>query len=307
MVEIVKTIEEANCITHSGTMHADEVFTTALLELYLGDLKVFRTSQIDAKNVSSDIWLYDIGRGKFDHHQEDALKRENGIPYAAFGLVWKEIGKDFLTKNNYMNIDEMFIGIDKDFVEGIDADDNGVFPRIEASYKVKTVSNIIKLFNPGFQSSQNESDQFLKAVDVAKKILEEEILSVYGKVIALEKVRKLLEKNNGTNKYLLLDEYLPYEEAVLTDPLGENILFVAYPSNRGGYAIKTIPKSIDDKTSRCLFPLEWAGKDEDELKEVSNIEGLRFCHLGRFIVTCDNINAVYQVLDKLCNDIQKEN
>ena len=307
MIEIVKTKEEANCITHSGTMHADEVFTTALLELYLGDIKVFRTSQIDAKDVNEGIWVYDIGRGKYDHHQEDALKRENGIPYAAFGLVWKEIGRDFLSKRNFINVDEMFNGIEKDFVEGIDADDNGVFPKIEASYKVKTISNIIKLFNPGFQSSQDESIQFLKAVDVAKKILEEEILSVYGKVIANEKVNLLLAKNNNKDRYLLLDEYLPYEEAVLANPLGDNIFFVAYPSNRGGYAIKTVPKTISDKTARCPFPLEWAGKSEAELLEISKIEGLRFCHAGRFMVTCDTINAVYQVLDKLCNDIQKEN
>ena len=42
MVQIVKSIEEANCITHSGTMHADEVFATAFLDLLFGNVKVFR-------------------------------------------------------------------------------------------------------------------------------------------------------------------------------------------------------------------------------------------------------------------------
>ena len=32
MIKIVKRQEDANCITHSGTMHADEVFATAFLE-----------------------------------------------------------------------------------------------------------------------------------------------------------------------------------------------------------------------------------------------------------------------------------
>ena len=33
MITLVKDIKDANCITHSGTMHADEIFATAFLEL----------------------------------------------------------------------------------------------------------------------------------------------------------------------------------------------------------------------------------------------------------------------------------
>ena len=35
MMKLVNDIKEANCITHGGTMHADEVFATAFLEMYL--------------------------------------------------------------------------------------------------------------------------------------------------------------------------------------------------------------------------------------------------------------------------------
>ena len=45
MIKIVKRQEDANCITHSGTMHADEVFATAFLENLLKDIKVFRTKK----------------------------------------------------------------------------------------------------------------------------------------------------------------------------------------------------------------------------------------------------------------------
>ena len=46
MIQIVHNIEEANCITHSGTMHADEVFATAFLHLYKKEIKVFRTNSL---------------------------------------------------------------------------------------------------------------------------------------------------------------------------------------------------------------------------------------------------------------------
>ena len=152
MIKIVNSEEQANAITHSGTMHADEVFATAFLEDYLGNRKVYRTTNIDYTKVQENTLIYDVGRGKFDHHQIDALKRDDGITYCSFGLLWKEFGKDYLKKKSFSNIDILWEYIDKDFIEGIDADDNGFFPKIDAIYKVKTLSNIIKIFNPSYDS-----------------------------------------------------------------------------------------------------------------------------------------------------------
>lgn len=114
MVKIVNNINEANCITHSGTMHADEVFATAFLDLYLEDVKVFRTNNVD--DYSGDALVYDIGRGKYDHHQIDAVKRDTGITYSSLGLLWKEFGRDFLKKYDFSNIEEVWNGIDKDLI-----------------------------------------------------------------------------------------------------------------------------------------------------------------------------------------------
>ena len=302
MVRVVHSIEEANCITHNGTMHADEVFATALLEMYLKYVRVFRTTSVPSLGISKDTYVYDVGRGKFDHHQIDALKRENGIPYSSVGLLWKEIGRELLKKYDYFYIEEMFIGIDKDLIEGIDGDDNGVFPKIECPYKTKTLPSIIKIFNPSYDSGEDESEQFLKAVQLARMIWEEELYYIQGKVIADKKINEVIETLEDGSSYMILDEYLPFEEAILANPKADSILFVAFPSNRGGYAIKTIPKTIDDHTSRMDFPAEWAGLQNEELVSVSKIPGLRFCHTGRFIVTCDSIDTVYQVMELLCQE-----
>ena len=40
--------------------------------------------------------VFDIGRGRYDHHQKDSRVRENGVPYAAFGLLWEELGEAIL-------------------------------------------------------------------------------------------------------------------------------------------------------------------------------------------------------------------
>lgn len=303
MVEIVYKKEDANCITHSGTMHADDVFATAFLEMYLDEVRLLRVSSIDPKSVSKDTFVYDVGRGMYDHHQIDAARRDNDIVYSSLGLLWRDFGRDFLTKRGFSNVEELFLGIDKDLIEGIDADDNGLFPKVDAPYKLKTLPSIIKIFNPSFDSYENESEQFLKAENIARMIFEEEILYVNGKILSDKKVLGILDKVDINNKYLILDEYLPYEEMLLTHENTKNILFVAFPSNRGGYAIKTVPKSIDDHTARLDFPLEWAGLQGHELEEVSGIEGLRFCHSARFIVNCENIECVYQVLLSMCKDM----
>ena len=298
-MELVRDVYEANCITHSGTMHTDDIFSTAFLDLYLGNIKVFRTTNIPL-DISDQVIIYDIGRGKFDHHQEDALKRENGITYCGFGLLWKEFGRSFLEKRNIENIEEVFNAFDKDLVEAIDADDNGVFPKIEAPYKVKTLSEVFKLFNPGYKSGQYESEQFKKAVTFAKAVIEEELLSVIGKVIAKEQVLKAIE--NKENHAIYLEEYMPYESTVLTEESASDVYFAVYPSNRGGYGIKTIPISSEDHNKRLNFPESWAGLVDEELEEVSGIKGLRFCHTTRFLATCDSLETAKLVVEKTINE-----
>lgn len=303
-MELVTNIYEANCITHSGTMHADEVFSTAFLDLFLGKIKLYRATSIP-DDINDDVLIYDIGRGQFDHHQEDAKKRENGIPYCSFGLLWQAFGKAFLEQRNTKDIEDVFTMIDKDLIEGIDADDNGIFFKTEASYKIKTISDTIKLFNPSYKSNQDENEQFLKAVTVAKEILLQEILNITGKVIAKQKVlEKLTEKTNHT---LYLDEYMPYEHTILSEESANDIYFVVFPSNRGGYAIKTVPKSQEDHNKRLDFPKEWAGLEQQELEKVAGIKGLKFCHATRFLVSCDTMETAKKVINKALTQQETEN
>lgn len=303
-MEIVNNIYEANCITHSGTMHADDIFSTAFLSLYLGDVKVYRTTHVPV-DIKDDVLVYDIGRGKYDHHQEDAKKRENGITYCSFGLLWQAFGRDFLKKRNVESIEDVFNSFDKELIEGIDADDNGVFPKIDASYKVKTLSEIFKLFNPGYKSNQNESLQFYKAVLFAQNIIEEQLISIIGKVIAKKQVLQSLEKKE--NHTLFLDEYMPYEQTLLQEENASDIYFVVYPSNRGGYGIKTVPVSSEDHTKRAEFPEEWAGLENEQLENISGIKGLTFCHSTRFLTCCNSLEAAKQVIKiSLENKLQEE-
>ncbi len=294
MITLVKNINEAMGVTHNGTMHADEVFATAFLDLYFKDFKVIRVSEV-SPDISPDTIVYDIGKGKFDHHQINAKVRDNGIKYSSFGLLFEEYGPKYLKKLKLKNSKAIYNYFVKDFIEAIDAIDNGVFPEIKASYKVKTLSDIIKIFNPSYLSSDTEDEQFLKAVSLAEIIFKEELKNVIGKVNANKKVKLLLNKNKGP--LLILDEYLPYEETILTSLAGKKIKLVIYPSNRGGYGIKTVPISLTDKTSRVYFPKQWGGKTNKELEQITGIKGALFCHANRFLLTAKDLPTAIKLAE----------
>ena len=67
----------ALAFTHSGKFHADDVFSSALLLSVNPEITIHRGSQVpeDFKGI-----VFDIGRGKYDHHQRDSRIRENGVP-----------------------------------------------------------------------------------------------------------------------------------------------------------------------------------------------------------------------------------
>lgn len=290
MIKIVNDIRCAKFITHSGVFHADDVFATAFLDLYFTNISVIRLDSVPL-NVGNDVIIYDIGKGKFDHHQKEARIRDNGIKYSSFGLLFEEYGLSFLERLKIENKEEVYDYLVKDFILSIDAIDNGEFPSVTANYKVKTVSDIIKLYNPSYGSNDTSNENFVKAVNVAESIFSFELKNVCGKVKASKKVKELLKNNNSD--ILLLDEFLPYEEVILTG--NYNTKLVIYPSNRGGYCVKTVPISLEDKNSRVYFPLKWAGLVNEDLEKTSGIKDITFCHVNLFLVATKSLEAALKV------------
>ena len=305
MLTLTNNIKAANCITHCGKMHADEVFATAFLELLKENIVVMRTSSVDFDTIKEDAIVYDIGLKKFDHHQPDNKKRANGIPYCSFGLLWKEFGKSYLKENKIDDYEEVFERFDKDLVEQIDADDNGIFPKIDSQCKIKTLSSVIDLFNPGYDSNEDESLQFKKAVLFAKEIIQEELSNVIGKVKAKKKVTNIIKNND--KEILILDEYIPYLETLLELDSDERIKLAVFPSNREGYNVKTIPKSIADQTYRVPFPKSWAGLTDKNLEEESKIKGAIFCHNKLFIATAKDKDSAVKLAEKAIELYNEQN
>ena len=301
-IKITKNPEEANLITHNNKFHPDDVFSTVFLSKYIENPVLYRIG-VGEVNYQNAI-VYDVGFGKFDHHGVDAKYRPNSnLKYCSFGLLWTEYGKDYLSKNNYEYIEELYNAIEEKLVKQIDGIDNGIFPEIKAEYSLLDLDHIIDLFNPTWEEKDVDTDEyFLRALNTAEIIFDNLIKSEYAKIKATKKVLNCID--NVKDNILILDEYLPYQEAVFTstNPKAKEIKIVILPSNRGGYNIKPITVSKDSKELLINFPKKLFGLHDEELAKVSGIKTARFVHLTGFLASAETLDDAILLANQAINN-----
>lgn len=262
----------ATAFTHSGKFHADDVFSSALL-LYLNpEICITRGNKVPE---NFDGIVFDIGRGKYDHHQKDSRIRENGIPYAAFGLLWEELGAEILGE-------ELAQKFDESFVQPLDNNDN--------TGEKNELATLIGNFNPTWDAQGGNDEAFFQAVSVAGMILENKFERYLGNERADKRVEEILEahqkavysgeKSKEEARILVLPEFVPCQKRLSET----DIAFVIFPSNRGGYCIQPQKKEYS-LNYKCSFPIEWLGLENEELISATGLLSAGFCHKGGFLMT----------------------
>ena len=298
---ITDDISKADLITHNGTFHADEVFSTVLLMNFIDKDDVFLCRTSDVAGASGII--YDVGLGEFDHHQIGGNgERENGIKFASFGLVWKKYGRKYLERFD-CDVSECFSSMDKKLVTMIDAIDNGQYSS-DSTINIINVSSLIGLFNSSWDEVSNQDVYFVSAVNFASIIFDKVVKSVISKVKAKCLVEEAIDKSNGI---MILDNFMPYKDFIIEsiNPKAKDILFVVHPSNRGGYNVCTVPVAIGSFVSRKLFPSSWAGLRDKELQDVSGVSSIRFCHNARFICACETYEDALKIAEIAFNYVEE--
>ena len=292
MIKLVKALEEAELVTHAGNFHADDVFSTMFLERLFGNISLIRLKEYQDNGTKI---AYDIGLGAFDHHgKNNDKKRENGIHYCGFGLLWQKYGLEYLQKIKLEDPKEVFEIIDELLVMQIDAFDNGEYS-INAPFHVYTLSNLIEEFRPKTKE-EDENECFLRAVSFASTIFDQILKDAIKKAETIKIIKSKKEWIN--DKILILDEYIPYEYAIFK--LNLDLDFVVYPSNRDGYAAHTVPTKYKGFTPKIPLKKEWAGLRDEELQKVSGVKTAKFCHKNLFLATAqtkeDALKLIYETI-----------
>ena len=262
-----------NAITHAGKFHADDVFGAALLKIVFPKIRIARTFRVPG---NFDGIVFDIGFGEFDHHQADAKVRPNGVPYAAFGLLWKEYGQDALRKFGCKEsyLEQEATHFDEKFIQPLDLDDN--------TGCGNPLAGIINTFNPPWDSKADANTCFFEAVMVAGTIMEKKLENM----MSIQRARAMVEKALGEaeNHIVILPKHAPWKPSLS----GTDAEFVVYPSQRGGFGAQSVQMTTA-KVLRYPFPAAWAGQEKHKLPKLSGIPTLNFCHNSRFLVTADTL------------------
>lgn len=303
-LKIVENISDANFITHDGSFHADEVFCTALFELLFGDVNLIRTREL--AGAREDAIIFDVGKGELDHHQLGRNgQRDNGVEYAAFGLVWKKYGRDLLKKYEVKNIEEVFEDIDKNVICGMDNFDNGISEVVSPNPPM-ILSGIIERMAPQYGYSDDENEDFVEAVSLAKIVLNKEIIFYNSKSMSMLIVENAIE--NSENGIMCLSNRVDWKAAFFCskNPVANDILYVIRPgkTQKEGYSINAVVTKSGEFENRLKFPSEWGERSPEELQAMTGIKTLKYCHQAGFICITETLEDAYKTAE-LSIEIQK--
>lgn len=285
-------------VTHNGSFHSDDVFAVAVLLLVLKEKPVVATivRTRDESVISSGDFVVDVGgvyddkRERYDHHQiGGAGERDNGVPYASFGLVWKKYGKSLTS----LEAADM---VDKNLVQYVDAMDNGVgeLRPVTADAFPYSIREIIRGFNLTWEEAKGDEDaRFAEAVNLATQVLSREIKSTESSMRGEKMVREAYEAADDKRMVVLENNY-PWEDLINRFP---EPLYIVEPSTDGWkvYAVKDNPASF---VNRKDLPQTWAGKRNAEFTAVSGVPDAIFCHNKRFMAVAKSKEGAITLAQK---------
>lgn len=293
-------------VTHDGTFHSDDIFACATLSLLLEQknesFEIIRTR--DEAIIATSDYVFDVGgiyneeSNKFDHHQINTPdKRKNGIPYAAFGLVWKKFGAELCTSQI------VAATLDKVLVQPIDAKDNGVdileplFPDI-VPY---TINSVFAIFLPTALEQIDKDSAFLEAVQLAKKILSREI----KKGVDALSIQKMLQDryHQSPNKSIILIEEPKVSRQEIWDALQDftDVFFVIYKAT-DSWNVVAMRKERNSFENRKNLPQSWAGLTGEALQKITTVQDALFCHKNLFLTSAVSKEGAIQLAELALNN-----
>ncbi len=279
--------------THNGGFHSDDVFACATLQILLDKkgekYEVWRTR--DSERLARADYVFDVGgeyspeKNRFDHHQKGgAGARQNGISYAAFGLVWKSFGEEICESR------EVAEEIDRKFAQPIDANDNGMDVFISKIQDVTpiTFQDIVGLNYPEDGANEKEYQKsFLMLAGLAKDILQKAIRKTKKQFEINSYMKGLYGSAEDKRVVVVEKEYGRFALTVGAFDLPE-LLYIVYTSSRGDeWNIVATRKNKEGMDSKKPFPKSWTGLSGADLQKETGIFTSKFCHNGGFLCVAE--------------------
>ncbi len=292
---------------HNGDYHTDDIFAMAIANMWAMhrgyDIVMTRTrdeSILKDCQIVMDIGgVYDPEHHRFDHHQSSfQTKRENGIPYASAGLVWKHYGIELCDGNQLV-----WEYIDSHIIQQIDAPDNGIFltkSNHPSGVFDLTLGGMVSLLKPTWRELQENpeiiADRFWEMVSYAKVFLGRVIVSSRDTLEGVQKVKNAYAQA-ADKRIIELDGDYSWE-GILSDY--SEPLYVLYRRKEGNYGVKCVrANGYQSFETRVSFPISWRGLSGDELVRVSGYPDAVFCHRDGFLCVVKTRESALSIIADL--------
>lgn len=316
--------------THSGSFHADEALAVFMLRL----LPRFRFAKLVRSRNPTDWEASDIvvdvsgkydGKKYFDHHQREFFSTFNDeykTKLSSAGLVYKHFGREIIStvisldeniESEKKKIDFLFDKIYCEFVEAVDANDNGIDmyegkDSLKPRFKDRnfTIAGIISNLNPSWESDATDND-FDTQFEIASKLIGDAFfnyLSYMGNSFLKAKqyvVDAFEDRFNvdPSGKILVFERFIPWKEHLFNvekenNAIGEP-LYVLFPDSSNCWRIAAVPLNSTSFDSRKKLPEPWRGLRDDALSEKTGVPGCIFIHAAGFIGGAQTKDAVIKL------------
>ncbi|XP_046670222.1 LOW QUALITY PROTEIN: MYG1 exonuclease-like [Homalodisca vitripennis] len=299
--------------THNGVFHCDEVLGTYMLQLIIPDSVVVRSRSSDVLK-ECDIVIdvgdeYNPSKHLFDHHQRGFNESVSSImpgkqwstKLSSAGLVYCHFGKEVIKKilgDDSLGgdkLDAIFDHVYEDFIQEIDAIDNG-FPMFDSEPRYRITTNLssrVNQQNKQWNSSDdfNEEEAFTNAQkyvgsEFESKVKRAENVWWPARKIVSESISNVL-KTDPSGHIIELKRHCPWKEHFFNLEkemnLPKDIYYVIFSDSHDNWRVQAVSLNSGSYICRIFLPEEWQGLRDEELSRVANIDGCIFVHHTGFI------------------------
>uniref|UniRef100_A0A0K0E8Q9 UPF0160 protein MYG1, mitochondrial n=1 Tax=Strongyloides stercoralis TaxID=6248 RepID=A0A0K0E8Q9_STRER len=320
--------------THNGKFHTDEALACFFLKSIpeFRDAKIIRSRNmeiLEKSDVVVDVGgIYNHEKRRYDHHQRTFnetmrslnVLSEYNTKLSSAGLIYAHYGKKVISEilNISMddhNLDLLFNKMYMNFVESIDAIDNGIScydcpPKFVIPESIDSrVNDLLPYWNSTEVNDENFlNEQFLKAVELVGVSFTEKLKKIYyswlpARNIVKDAIEKRFSVHSSGQIIHFQNGGMPWKTHIIelekNYDINENdISFVVYEDKiNKRYKIQGIParNSNDSFTNRAALKKEWRGLDREKLIELSGISDIEFVHASGFIGGADSFDSVIEM------------
>jgi len=316
--------------THNGSFHCDESLACSLLKLLprYKDASVIRSRDPEVLNTCTLVvdvgGVFDQKAHRYDHHQKTFDQSFHSLDptkkwvtkLSSAGLVYFYFGREIIAHLLEAEladplVEKVFDKVYENFVEEIDAIDNGISTHDgEPRYSINTnLSARVGHLHPTWQEENPDYDgAFQKAMDLTRTEFLDRV-NYYGKVWwgARDSVAKALQsrfKAHPSGRLIdLCSGGVPWKEHLFELELEEglteqtNILYTIYTDQNGLWRIQCVPLRAKSFENRLSLPAEWRGVRDQDLEQVSGVQGATFVHAGGFIGGAKTKEAIMKMVE----------